>query len=102
MFRQGDVLLIPVTNVPEKAAKAGEQEDGRLILARGEVTGHHHSVDADRAEAWTKSGRTYLSVSKQTVLAHQEHNPIDLNQGVYEVRLQKQYDPKIEFRAMVD
>ena len=45
IFRQGDVLLIKTT----KKNDLGEPikaESGRMILARGEATGHHHSVDA--------------------------------------------------------
>ncbi len=49
MYRQGDVLIVPVAQdaVPAHAAHAPrERRDGRgrLVLALGEVTGHAHAV----------------------------------------------------------
>src|SRR5947208_3733029 len=49
MYRQGDVLIVPLAEaaVPETAAGATpEPRDarGRLVLALGEVTGHAHAV----------------------------------------------------------
>jgi hypothetical protein len=51
MFRQGDVLVVEVEAPPEKveAIKGKldkmDKEDGRVVLAHGEVTGHHHAFD---------------------------------------------------------
>ncbi len=42
MFRQGDVVLTPLKAVPAGAVPV-DPVNGRLILAYGEVTGHHHS-----------------------------------------------------------
>lgn len=103
MYRQGDVLLIPVDKVPQEAGLFdAEQEDGRLILARGEMTGHHHSVDSKHTVMYGGATQRFLKVEEPTTLKHQEHDPIDLNRGVYEVRLQKQHHPKIEYRQDVD
>lgn len=49
MFRQGDVLIVPLGEdaVPDHAVGAvSEPRDGRgrLVLALGEVTGHAHAV----------------------------------------------------------
>lgn len=49
MYRQGDVLIAPITEtaVPDTARDAAsEPRDGRgrLVLALGEVTGHAHAV----------------------------------------------------------
>lgn len=49
MYRQGDVLIVPVAAeaVPPHVAQAPrEARDGRgrLVLALGEVTGHAHAV----------------------------------------------------------
>src|SRR5690349_14057960 len=45
MYRQGDVLIIPV-GAAEVPARAPVPRDprGRMVLARGEATGHAHVV----------------------------------------------------------
>jgi hypothetical protein len=49
MYRQGDVLIVPVAEeaVPshvERAPRESRDGRGRLVLALGEVTGHAHAV----------------------------------------------------------
>ncbi|HKD30375.1 MAG TPA: hypothetical protein VKC66_31265 [Xanthobacteraceae bacterium] len=36
MYRQGDVLIIPVRSIPEKLDPI-DRKDGRVVLAHGEV-----------------------------------------------------------------
>jgi hypothetical protein len=48
MYRQGDVLIIPVESIPERLDPIG-REDGRVVLAHGEVTGHAHVIKAEQA-----------------------------------------------------
>src|ERR1700688_418630 len=43
MFRQGDILIVPVDQLPA-GLKWIERENGRVILAHGEVTGHAHAI----------------------------------------------------------
>jgi hypothetical protein len=42
-YRQGDVLLQRVDSLPEKLVTIA-REQGRVILAHGEVTGHAHAI----------------------------------------------------------
>lgn len=59
---------------------------GRITLASGEVTGHHHTVYADAdtdtlpdAEFFEEpDGRRVLLALRPCVLRHQEHGTIDL------------------------
>ena len=37
MYRQGDVLIVPVESIPEELDPV-DREDGRVVLAHGEVT----------------------------------------------------------------
>ena len=97
-FRQGDILLVPIDDVPRNA-KAVRRENGKLILAHGKVTGHHHAFDVDvtNVELVTKEGpeQLYLMVHGVTApLTHQEHATIDVAPGVYEVRRQREYSPE--------
>jgi hypothetical protein len=93
MFRQGDILLVPVPEAPEgRRAKA---ESGRLILARGEVTGHHHSVAVQDAELIEVAGvpEVFLRIFQTTTLDHQEHASVTLPPGDYKIVRQREYQP---------
>src|SRR5258708_19796990 len=45
LYRQGDVLIIPVEWIPEKLDPV-DRENGRVVLAHGEVTGHAPAIMA--------------------------------------------------------
>lgn len=54
--RQGDILLIPIESVPEGATPVA-LENGRYVLAHGEVTGHAHVIATpDGCELVTAEG----------------------------------------------
>ena len=103
LIRQGDVLLVPVAGLPERAR---EGRRGRLVLAEGEATGHAHVVDDDRASlhGHPSSSGLYLSVvgDGPVFLVHEEHGPLALAPGVYEVRRQREYAPRVGFRRVSD
>lgn len=101
MFRQGDVLLIPVENVELTGAKKIEDEGGRLILAHGEATGHHHSVSAEHAQMYTAAVGTVLVLAEATRLMHQEHAETTLPAAMYLVVRQREYSPQ-EIRNVQD
>lgn len=44
MLRQGDVLLVEVTEEIPAEAKKVERDHGRVVLAYGEATGHAHAI----------------------------------------------------------
>lgn len=92
MFRQGDVLLVRVEAMPD--GRPVEAESGRLILARGEVTGHHHSVAAGDAALLESAEGLYLRIMAPTPLEHQEHAAIPLQPGAYRVVRQREYTPR--------
>ena len=99
IIRQGDVLLVPVEETPADVVPVAV-EDGRLILARGEATGHHHSIAfADRVALFREDGSgggLFLSVTgpAPVVLEHQEHHALQIPPGNFEVRRQKEYAPE--------
>jgi hypothetical protein len=91
MLRQGDVLLVPVAEMPE--GRPVEADGGRLVLARGEATGHHHSVAVEDGELVDTAEGVYLRIMTTTPLEHQEHGAITLEPGVYRVLRQREYAP---------
>ena len=89
-YRQGDLLFEYVPAAPATAQPV-QPEHGRLILARGEATGHHHSVPATVGTlSLEEGGVMYLTVDELTAVTHQEHAPIDLVPGVVRVTRQRE------------
>ena len=101
MYRQGDVLLIRTRVKIEPAAKRVGAQEGRIILAHGEVTGHTHAVSATDATLFMIEKHRFLRVNRPTVLRHEEHDPIDLPEGDYRVVQQREYSPQ-EIRYVLD
>lgn len=95
IYRQGDVLLRTVGSIPT-TAKIIEPENGLVILAHGEQTGHHHSFAANEFVSLyghENDGPRFIDVKRPSALVHQEHSPIELPVGVYEVIRQREYTP---------
>lgn len=104
MYRQGDVLIIPVEKMP-KDCESVRRDKGRVVLAYGEVTGHAHAITSRNAELYTEKApkpRTFLRVVKtEALLRHEEHAPVQLPPGNYEVIHQREYTPE-EIRRVAD
>lgn len=98
-IRQGDVYLKSCAEPPR--GKKVRAKSGRLILALGEVTGHHHSVSAKTSDLYELDGRMWLVVNEPTTLNHQEHAPIEIQPGTYWVVRQREYSPA-EIRRVAD
>ena len=105
VIRQGDVLLVPVPSVPA-TAKARQRTNGRVILAYGEVTGHHHSFAARKGVALLDEGATtYLTIDEligAQPLEHQEHEAIPVPPGNYRVVIQHEWSDELEPRRVAD
>jgi hypothetical protein len=103
MYRQGDVLIIPVKIVPKKL-EAIPRENGRIVLAHGEVTGHAHAIKAEGAALFrdSKLMAIFMTVSGDGVaLEHEEHDTIAIPGGSYRVIRQREYSPQ-EIRNVAD
>jgi hypothetical protein len=97
MFRQGDVLLVPIDAgmLPDAVVPLARDAHGRLVLALGEVSGHAHAVgalDADLLADAAELDRRFLQIVTEAVLTHEEHDPIPLPPGLYRVVRQREYE----------
>ena len=105
MYRQGDVLLVRTDHPLGDKARPVPREAGRVVLARGEATGHAHTISSPLAELFEeRDGRLYLRVSagaEPVRLIHEQHDAIALPPGVYEVRRQREYTPEA-IRRVID
>jgi len=59
LYQQGDVLLHKVTEVKGKKLN-------HLTLAKGEKTGHHHTITEGEAELYEHEGTLFLKVNSNT------------------------------------
>lgn len=94
--RQGDVLL---ERAPKGAATPAHKpvpKDRRgVVLAEGEVTGHHHRIQTPgvcllRAEGIHE--RVMTVGSGAALLVHEEHAEIEIPAGTFVVSQQVEYD----------
>jgi hypothetical protein len=100
MYRQGDVLIVPVREeaVPAAVATLPRQPRdarGRLVLARGEATGHCHAVVGPGTLTRESGplGTAWLRLTEGGRVVHEEHGPISLPRGWYRVVRQQEYVP---------
>jgi hypothetical protein len=94
-YRQGDVLLVEIDQ-PLRTVKPINPEEGRIILARSELSGHAYAIQEGEGAVKFFEGvgdRRYLFLTEIGRLEHEEHGPIVLESGWYEVRRQREYDP---------
>lgn len=95
MIRQGDLLFVPVEEIPEQAK---QKENG--VIAEGEATGHHHRVasieDAEVLvqEHWRGGAQVYVRVGPNGVsIVHEEHGPVALAPSTtYKVNRAREFD----------
>jgi len=104
MQRQGDILIEKVDAIPE--GEFVKKDSG--IVALGEFSGHHHELEGAELLVPTKNNGLvqesllgYTTVKENAVLVHQEHNKIDLEQGMYKFSKQREFDGQ-QTRAVHD
>ncbi|HUR86030.1 MAG TPA: hypothetical protein VMY78_11850 [Solirubrobacteraceae bacterium] len=87
LYRQGDVLVQQVDTIPG-GLLAVPKDNGRVILAYGEVTGHAHAVEGDvqfLAADLADLEERFLRVENEAQVVHEEHSTITLPPGNYRV-----------------
>ena len=115
-YQQGDVLLVAVSKPLEsniktecKIEKGGDKE-GKVILALGEATGHHHRFELNKLDpgvtvstlheryggyggsGYRRDASYYLIEGGPATLYHEEHNPVTVPPGLYRRTIIREYD----------
>lgn len=114
IYRQGDILIVAIdaADIPANMHTL-KREQGRVILAHGEVTGHAHAILDKRAELVApgddqqlvtvdEAAELYLLVhgADPVELVHDEHTTITLpgsttdKPAAYKVIRQTEYTPE--------
>jgi len=101
MFRHGDVLIVPIKTAPEGLPKI-PRDNGRVILAYGEATGHAHAILERGVRLFREDGSGgILHVPNGASVVHEEHAKINLPKGFYRITHQREYDAG-EVRRVAD
>jgi hypothetical protein len=93
IIQQGDVVMKRIDSIP-----AGQRTEDDLtrskILATGESTGHVHALvdDTDSAQVVRVMDQLYMIIERATTLKHEEHNPVTIPPGTYQVDIVKEAD----------
>lgn len=101
IVRQGDVIIIKTHDsaVTEEHAEV-PRENGRVVLAHGEVTGHAHAIRTPGVTLLAREGISdrVLTVGKdlEALLEHEEHGTIPLGHGTYIIRQQREWSGEDE------
>lgn len=93
IYRQGDVLIRRVAGIPD-STKVVPRDNGRIVLAYGEVTGHAHAIAAPPTEATLLTDEQearFLRLVSSVDVVHEEHATITLPPGDYQVVRQREY-----------
>jgi hypothetical protein len=78
-YRQGDILIEHVDQLPADAKPQARVR--RLVVARGEATGHHHVLLSRRKDMdwWQNAaGDIYVRSAEAGRLVHEEHGTIEI------------------------
>jgi len=93
MFRQGDVLIVAVSEIPSGAVEVPRSKRG-VVLAEGEVTGHAHRIPSRSAKLYrTEMDARYMRVTAPVALNHEEHSTVRIPAGEYRVTIHTEYQP---------
>lgn len=102
MKQQGDVLFNRIDQLPDGIVPVSKKSRG-YVLAEGESTGHAHVIEEDTVEMYEKDGTIYLRVKEFSTVQHEEHLPVTLDPGIYEIGIVIEMDPFSEqIRKVVD
>jgi len=98
--QQGDVLFQRLAKLPSEAGtNVGiykmTDRGPRLVLAEGEATGHAHILEPEGesdAQLIAIGERMLLKLSKGGTVTHEEHKPVRLEAGIWQVGRVREYD----------
>jgi hypothetical protein len=87
--QQGDVLLRKLASMPDGLSQSVAKL--RCVLAHGE-SGHSHVVESNDAELIQIGERMLLKLDKAATVKHEEHGPIRLAPGIWEIGRVREFD----------
>lgn len=86
IYRQGDILFRKIGTLPTSLTEKPDK-----IVAEGELTGHAHLLMNGALFEVINSEDLYIQAGENTRIIHDEHLPIKLEQGSYQVIQQREF-----------
>lgn len=95
MYRQGDILVLEITNIPSESVKSESN-----IILQSSANGNPHTLKngiyykRKIVDQWDRNNQVIGFIDsngdKKVSLVHEEHKSITLPPGYYEVRRQRE------------
>jgi hypothetical protein len=93
IFRHGDVLFAQVETIPENTRKDESEDAKRGLIQHGESTGHAHVIeDMAGVELFSSWRERFLASEKEFTIRHEEHKPITVPPGKYQIKIAREFD----------
>lgn len=86
IYRQGDILFKKIDTLPNSLTEKPDK-----VVAEGELTGHAHLLMNGALFEVINSEDLYIQAGESTKIIHDEHLPIKLEQGSYQVIQQREF-----------
>lgn len=86
IYRQGDILFKKIQNLPNQLKEKLDK-----VVAEGEETGHAHVLVNGAVFELLNTDNLYIKSDQNTRIVHEEHLPIKLESGNYQVIRQREY-----------
>ena len=88
--QQGDVLLRKA-KLPKGKYKVVPLDNGRIVVAYGEVTGHTHSLKSGELREY-EDGSRFLVLDGPETITHDEHGAFTIDGGSWELGGVREHD----------
>ena|SRR5216683_4262656 len=96
-LRQGDVMAISIDKLPKGLKKKKDN-----VLVHSDSTMHDHTLVKGTVYV-DKEGKLFADVPVKTQIVHTEdHGPIDIPKGFYEIRRQTEYGSGDMVKVVLD
>lgn len=109
--QQGEAKVFRIDTLPDNLSAMPQRTAAGLPIISHSESGHHHILDRPNVEVLERTENVpagmrilYAIVTEPTALkqdANVPHQPVNLDPGIYEFRIQREYDPFAEQARMV-
>ncbi|MBF0398990.1 MAG: hypothetical protein HQK78_19600 [Desulfobacterales bacterium] len=90
LYQQGNVLIESIQSIPTEAL-VKNPENNKYIIAKGEATGHAHVIK-DPVVLYCHKKTFYILAKIEFQIIHEEHLPLFIPKGIYQIRKVREYD----------
>lgn len=99
---QGEIRIDQITDLPDLNMKPFDEKNAKGFIISHSESGHHHILGGDvevmeRTSDVPAGARILYAIVKEPTKLFQDaatpHQPVELDPGIYEMRIKREYDP---------